>query len=74
MDVQIESVQPGWTVVSADGEEVGTVARVEGGTIYVKKGGFLGGELAIPSSACRDIETGRVELSMTKKEADDLKA
>ena len=61
-------VQPGWTVYASDGEELGTVTRVEGNTIHVKKGGLLGGEITVPVSAVSEIETHRVELSMTKKE------
>ncbi len=61
-------IQPGWTVCASDGEELGTVAGVEGGTIRIKKGGLLGGELTAPVSAVSEIENRRVELSMTKQE------
>ena len=61
-------IQPGWTVCASDGEELGTVSRVEGNTIHIKKGGLLGGELTAPVSAVSEIEERRVELSMTKQE------
>jgi hypothetical protein len=61
-------IQPGWSVCASDGEELGTVASVEGSTIRIKKGGLLGGALEAPVSAVSEIETGRVELSMTKQQ------
>jgi hypothetical protein len=62
------TIQPGWTVCASDGEELGTVTAVDPETIHVKKGGFMGGEFDIPRSAIDEVETGRVELSMTKSE------
>jgi hypothetical protein len=61
-------VQSGWTVVAADGKELGTVIGTEGNAIQVKKGGLLGGTLTVPRDAVVEVETGRVELSMTKDE------
>ncbi len=61
-------IQPGWSVCASDGEELGTVSRVEGSTIHIKKGGLLGGDLQAPVSAVSEVETGRVELSMSKQE------
>jgi hypothetical protein len=37
-------------------------------TIHVKKGGLFGGQLDVPRSAVDEVETGRIELSMTKSE------
>lgn len=66
MDVDVEMIQPGWTVVDSNGEEVGKVVEAEGGALKVKKGGFLGGEVQIPRDAITEVETGRVELNRAK--------
>jgi hypothetical protein len=63
-----EGIQPGWSVWASDGEELGTVVSVDHEMIHVKKGGLLGGQIDVPRTAVDEIETGRVELSMTKKE------
>jgi len=70
--VMAEEIQPGWHVWDRDGNEVGTVVSATGPTLRVKRSG--GGEVDIPNSACSYIETGRVELSMTKKDLDAVKA
>ena len=64
--VMVEEVQPGWLVVDSFGEEFGTVLAVTGPTMKVKLYG--GGEMDVPASACALVETGRVELSRTRKE------
>jgi hypothetical protein len=64
--VMPEEVQPGWQVVDSFGEEIGTVLAVNGPQMRVKLYG--GGETDVPNSWCALIETGRVELSKTKKE------
>ena len=66
MDTQ--AIQSGWTVVASDGKELGTVIGTEGPLIQVKKTGLLGGTLSVPRDAVVEMETGRVELSMTKDE------
>jgi hypothetical protein len=63
-----QSIQPGWTVFASDGETLGTVASIDPETIHVKKGGLFGGQLDVPRSAVDEVETGRIELSMTKSE------
>ena len=68
MTFMASDIQPGWTVCASDGEELGTVSGVEGTNLRIKKGGLLGGELQAPVSAVSEIETGRVEVSMTKQE------
>jgi hypothetical protein len=70
MDVQVEMIQPGWSVFASDGQEIGTVIGVESDGIRIKKGGLLGGELRVPRTSVQEVETGRVELSITKKEAE----
>jgi hypothetical protein len=68
MTVNIEEIQPGWTVVDAHGDDVGTVIENSGDTVRVKKGGLLGGELTISRDQVNYIEMGRVELNRTRNE------
>lgn len=63
--VMVEEVQPGWNVWDRDGNEVGTVIAANGPTLKVKTGGR---EIVVPNSAVGYVETGRVELNMTKQE------
>jgi len=62
------TIQPGWTVYTADGVELGNVVSVDAQTIHIKKSGFRGGQYDVPRTAVDEVETGRVELSMTKSE------
>lgn len=66
MAMDTEMIQPGWHVVDANGDEIGTVVEVEGAEITVKKSGLLGGQVQIPRDAIAEIETGRVEINRTK--------
>ena len=67
MSLQLDEIQPGWTVVAADGEDLGTVVGVEHDVIRIKKRGTLtGGEWYAPRDSVAEIETGRVELRLTK--------
>jgi hypothetical protein len=63
--VMVEEIQPGWQVWDSEGNEVGVVVAASGPSLKVKVGGK---EVDVPNSAVSYIETGRVELSMTKKE------
>lgn len=63
-----ELVQPGWDVWTSDGEMLGKVVQVEGDMLKIKKEGFLGGEVTVPKSAIREVEEGRVEVTLTKAE------
>jgi hypothetical protein len=65
-------VQVGWTVWSSDGENLGTIVSIDPQVITIKQGGLLGGKLDIPRSAVEEVETGRVELSMTRQEVKSL--
>jgi hypothetical protein len=67
-----EGIQPGWTVWASDGEELGKVVALDPETIHVKRGGLRGGENAVPRTAVDEVETGRVDLSMTKQELSNL--
>lgn len=70
MNIQIDEIQPGWTVFGSDGEELGKVVAVEGSTLRIKKGGLLSRDITVPRTSVTDVETGRVELSITKREAE----
>jgi hypothetical protein len=70
MDAATE-IQPGWSVWASDGKELGTVVSLDLQTIVVKENGLLGGKINVPRAAVDEVETGRVELSMTEA---DLKA
>ena len=68
MSMNVEEIQPGWHVVDANGEDIGTVTQAEGTDITVKKSGFLGGEVHVPREAVTEIETGRVEINKAKSD------
>jgi hypothetical protein len=63
-------IQTGWSVWTADGQELGTIIATDATSLRVKKRGLLGGEVQVPRDSVEDVETGRVELSVTKSEAD----
>jgi hypothetical protein len=66
--VERESIQPGWSVWASDGEELGAVIRVEPATIVVKKGGLISRELNVPRESVVEVETGRVEVGLTRSQ------
>lgn len=66
MNMALE-IQPGWTVVDANGEVVGTVTEA-GSDITVKKSGLLGGEVHVPRESVTEVETGRVEIDRAKRD------
>jgi hypothetical protein len=66
--VERESIQPGWSVWASDGEELGAIIRVEPDKLVVKKGGLISHEMNVPRDAVTEVETGRVELGMTRGE------
>jgi hypothetical protein len=70
--IDSEGIQSGWTVWTSDGQELGTVIGTDQDMIHVKKGGLLSKELQVPRSAVGEVETGRVELNITKSEAEAL--
>jgi hypothetical protein len=73
-NVQTEFIQPGWTLISRDGEELVPAMAVDATPFASRRAAILGGELTIPPSAITDVETGRVELSLTKPEATAIKS
>jgi hypothetical protein len=66
VNIDIETIQPGWQVVDANGEDIGTVVEAEGSEITVKKSGILGGQINVPTDAVAEVETGRVEINRAK--------
>ena len=66
MNLDIDSIQPGWRVVDANGDDIGTVVEADGPDITVKKSGFFGGELHVPRDTIAEVETGRVEINRPK--------
>ena len=68
MSLDSELIQPGWKVVDANGDDVGTVVDVEGTDLTVKKTGLFGGEVHVPRDAVADVETGRVEIDRAKSD------
>jgi hypothetical protein len=68
MSLDVETIQPGWRVVDANGDDIGTVLEADGTDLRVKKSGFLGGEIHVPTDAVAEVETGRVELNRAKGE------
>jgi len=68
MSLQLDEIQLGWTVVAADGEDLGTVVGVDHDVIRIKKRGLMGGEVYAPRDSVAEIETGRVELRLTKSQ------
>jgi hypothetical protein len=68
MVASAQEVQPGWRVVDANGEELGTVISVDRESISIQRRGLLGGVWHAPFSSVREIEPGHVELSLRKDE------
>jgi len=69
-DFDREMIQTGWSVWTADGQELGTIIATDPTSLRVKKRGLLGGEIQVPRDSVDDVETGRVELAVTKSEID----
>jgi hypothetical protein len=67
-----EIIQTGWTVWTADGQELGTIIATDPTSMRIKKRGLLGGEVHVPRDKVDEVETGRVELVLTKVEVDAL--
>lgn len=63
-----DAIQSGWSVWTSDGSELGKVIAVEPTALRVKKNGLLGGEVLVPREAIEEVETGRIDLNMTKDE------
>ncbi len=66
MEPDTDIIQPGWRVVDANGDEIGTVVEAGGTDITVKKSGLLGGQVQVPRDSVTEIEIGRVEINRAK--------
>jgi hypothetical protein len=64
-----ESIQPGWAVWTSDGTELGTVIATDPTSFRVKTSGLRSREVTVPRDAIDEVETGRIELKLSK---DDL--
>ncbi len=74
MESRLDDIQPGWKVVGSDGRELGTVVGTGEGLIRVKTGGLLSSrELTVPADSVEEVETGRVDLSVTRHELEQPK-
>ena len=60
------TIQTGWTVWTADGLELGTIIATDPNSLSVKKRGLIGGVIQVPRDSVNDVETGRVELAVTR--------
>ena len=69
-NVEADTVQSGWSVWTSDGKEVGRVIGVEPAAIRIRTTGILGREVMVPKDAVDEVETGRVDLGLTKAEVD----
>jgi hypothetical protein len=71
-------IEPGWTVVDADGGEVGRVEEVVGDSnadIFnglAVSTGLLGGARYVPAESVRRITEGRIELNLGHHEVKQL--
>ncbi len=66
MTLKSNEIQPGWSVIDANGDDVGKVVEVDANAIKVKKDGMFGGELVVSTGNVADVEPGHVELSVAK--------
>ena len=67
MDV-MDEIQPGWQVVSSEGEKVGKVVEVFDHVVHVKQSGLFGGEVHIPAQAVESAQDSTVRLAMSKRD------
>jgi hypothetical protein len=68
MTLFADEIQPGWRVVDADGEELGTVISVDRESISIQSRGLVGGVWHVPREYVAEAETGRIELRLTKQQ------
>jgi hypothetical protein len=72
-------IRSGWTVVSADGEEIGRVDEVAGDETHDIFDGLavattaLGKPRYVPAEQVGRIEDGTVHLTLTRRQCDDLR-
>ena len=67
--MRIADLQPGWEVVTNDGQGLGKIREV--GQHFVEvSGGFLAPRLFVPSSAIANVEHETVHLNVANGEVD----
>jgi hypothetical protein len=64
----LDEIQPGWKVVAVDGKDLGIVLKTTKDGILVKTTVVSAGELLVPTDSVAEVETGRVDLSVTRDE------
>ena len=72
-DFDKELIQTGWTVWTADGQELGTIIATDPTALRVKKRGLLGGDVDVPRDTVDEVEIGRVELKVTKADLESVR-
>ena len=65
---RIDEIQPGWDVVTSDGQTLGKVVNFADDQLIVKEKGFFGGEIHVPRDTIAESETGRVEIALTRQQ------
>jgi hypothetical protein len=71
-------IEPGWTVIASDGEEVGKVQEIVGDTAMdifdglAIKTGVLGKPRYVPAEQVDRILEGRIELKVNSREVERL--
>ncbi len=68
----MSSVQKGWEVYDSSGDKIGEVHEVGTNYLMTQKGFIFHKDVYIPASAVGRIEDGRVDLTMTKDEINNL--
>ncbi len=71
MQRDLEGLSAGNSVISSDGEKIGTVAAVQEDSLLVEKGLFFVTDYHVPLSAVAryDAAAGEVHLTVTRDEA-----
>ena len=66
MNPQIEEVNPGFTVIDSQGNEIGSVTQATARYVLVRGGGLLKHDTYIPPSAIENVEERSVYLNCTQ--------
>jgi hypothetical protein len=68
--MRMADLQPGWDVVTNDGRHFGTIRSVGQNYLTVSKSAFSG-SVYVPASAIGNVDGERVQLHLSKNEADE---
>lgn len=64
-------LKPGWTVVTSDGQRLGTVNEVSQNYVRTSRSGFSS-DLYVPASAIANVTEGVVHLSVNHRDAGEM--